>query len=107
MPNGQSLSDFEKSLFNLPSGERVAKIKSVSKQVAQQNGWKKNNQLTTKNGGRDIYTDSKGNHYALDTQHGNWEMLNKQGKHQGVMNFDGTYVQGSKDISGRHDIKVK
>ena len=107
LPNGQSLSEFEKSLSRLPAGERVAEVKTVSKQVAQQNGWQKNNQLTTKNGGRDIYTDSKGNHYALDTQHGNWEMLNKQGKHQGVMNFDGSIKPNSKDLSGGHDIRVK
>jgi len=35
----------------------------------------KDNQLTKKNGGRDVYLGQDGNFYALDTQHGRFEVV--------------------------------
>ena len=92
---------------NTRTGEIVAEYKKKSKEIAAQNGWTKDNNLSKKNK-RDVYRSADGNTlYALDTRHGNWEVLNKKGQHQGVQNFDGKIVPNSKDSSGRHDLKVK
>lgn len=58
----------------------------MGENVAKNNKWKMDVNLSKKNG-RSIYTDSKGNHYSLDTQHGEFEVLDKRGKHQGAVNL--------------------
>ncbi|WP_233494122.1 hypothetical protein [Serratia sp. FGI94] len=52
---GQAVGAFEKCLANLPLGERVAIIRQTAPKVAAENGMVKDNQLTEKNGGRDVY----------------------------------------------------
>ncbi|MFS7398055.1 T7SS effector LXG polymorphic toxin [Carnobacterium maltaromaticum] len=100
--------DFEKEISNLPTAERVPKIKEKADEVAKKNGWEKNKKLSKING-RTIYTDNKGKkkkHYSVDTQHGRFEELDNRGKHQGELNMD---LKPSKkpDKSGGHDIHVK
>jgi hypothetical protein len=41
-----------------------------------------------------------------DRRDGSFEVLNKKGKHQGEINFDGEKISDA-DNSGGHDIKLK
>ncbi|WP_173361606.1 hemagglutinin repeat-containing protein [Pectobacterium atrosepticum] len=107
LPNGQQVNHYEASLVGLPPGERVAQVKQMASSVAQSNGWAKDNKLTKMNN-RDVYRSSDGNLYALDTQHGRFELVNaKNGKHQGEVDMGLKFIEGSKDTSGGHDLKVK
>nr|WP_257150707.1 colicin E3/pyocin S6 family cytotoxin [Bacillus toyonensis] len=72
--------------------------------MAEQNGWKKDSKLSRVNK-RDVYVDSKSNNlYALDTQHGRFEVLNKKGKHQGEVDFNLNSTKPA-DKSGGYDLK--
>lgn len=104
---GQAVGAFEKSLANLPPGERVANIKQAAPKVAAENGMVKDSQLTKKNGGRDVYRGQDGNLYALDTQHGRFEVVSPKGKHLGEVDFSMQKIPNSIDKSGGHDLKVK
>ncbi|WP_278496736.1 hemagglutinin repeat-containing protein [Pantoea vagans] len=107
LPNGQQVNHFEAGLAKLPPGERVAQVKQMASSVVVSNGWVKDNKLTKMNN-RDVYNGSDGYLYALDTQHGRFEQVNaKSGKHQGEVDMGMKYIEGSKDISGGHDLKVK
>ena len=107
LPNGQQVSHYEASLVGLPPGERVAQVKQMASSVAVSNGWIKDNKLTKMNN-RDVYRGSDGYLYALDTQHGRFEQVSpKNGKHQGEVDMGMKYIEGSKDTSGGHDLKVK
>ncbi|MBN1084460.1 hypothetical protein JNO12_04870 [Erwinia aphidicola] len=103
----QAVGSFEKSLASLPPGERVAIIKQTAPKVAAENGMVKDNQLTKKNGGRDVYRGQDGNLYALDTQHGRFEVVSPKGKHLGEVDFSMQNIPNSIDKSGGHDLKVK
>ena len=48
---------------------------------------------------------SKGNHYSLDTQHREFEVLDKRGKHQGAVNFNGERTK-KPNSSGKRNIKI-
>jgi hypothetical protein len=86
--------EIEASVSTMPTNERVGFVKSVARVKAKSNRWKFNSRLKTKNGGRDIYTDKKGTHWGVDTQHGRWEKFNrKTGIHEGEFNFDGIQVK--------------
>ena len=106
LPWGQSASEFEKSLVTLPSGERVAIVKTRARELADSLGWPKDNFLTKLNG-RDVYAGSDGYFYAVDSQHGRLEQVNSRGKHQGEVQFDLIPVPKSKDDSGKHDLRMK
>ena len=107
LPNGQQVNYFEAGLVGLPPGKRVAQVKQMASSVVESNGWVKDNKLTKMNN-RDVYRSSDGNLYALDTQHGRFEQVNpKTGKHQGEVDMGMKFIEGSKDISGGHDLKVK
>ncbi|WP_148051244.1 hypothetical protein [Pseudomonas brassicacearum] len=107
LPWGQSAPEFEKSLVGLPGDERVAVVKSRARELTKALGWKKDNRLTRIND-RDVYTAGDGFLYALDTQHGRLEQVNgKTGKHLGELKFDLTPIEDSKDVSGKHDLRVK
>jgi len=56
--------------------------------------------------GRDIYRGTDGSFYALDTQHGSFEVLSKNGQHMGEVNFDFKVIKPA-DNSGQHNIRVK
>lgn len=105
--SGQTVGDFEKSLVGLPPGERVAIVKQTAAQVALQQGMVKDNRLTKMNNGRDVYRGSDGNLYALDTQHGRFEVVSSKGKHLGEVDFSFQKIPDSIDKSGGHDLKVK
>lgn len=103
----QTTQDFEKSLHNIPPGERVAKVKEKTDEIAKEYGWEKNRNLSKKND-RTIYSDKDGNHYSVDTRHGRFEKLDKRGKHQGEgeVDLDLNPIKDSKDLSGGHDINI-
>ena len=83
-----SAADFETSLVNLPANERVGKVRAALDQVATENGWQRAPDIERKNTGRRVYTDSDGNLYSVDTQHGRFEKTNRRGRHQGEQNID-------------------
>jgi len=107
LPNGQRVNHYEAALVGLPRGERVAQVKQMASSVVENNGWVKDNKLTKMNN-RDVYRGCDGNLYALDTQHGRFEQVNpKTGKHKGEVDMGMKFIEGSKDTSGGHDLKVK
>ncbi|PEP11736.1 hemolysin BL-binding protein (plasmid) [Bacillus sp. BS98] len=96
---------FDKKIAKMNINEKAAEIKIASKGIAEQNGWKKDSKLSRVNK-RDVYVDSKSkNLYALDTQHGRFEVLNKKGKHQGEVDFNLNSTKPA-DKSGGHDLKM-
>lgn len=98
------VDEFERSLVSLNPNERVAKILEKAKEVAKANGWEKTD-LSAKNGGRTIYFDrAKKQYYAVDRQHGRFELCNKRGKHLGELKMDLSPVENKIDHSGGHDI---
>jgi len=103
---GQAVGAFEKSLANLHPGERVAIVKQAAPKLAAEYGMVKDNLLTKMNGGRDVYRGQDGNLYALDTQHGRFEVVSPKGKHLGEVDFS-MQVRKPADPSGGHNLKVK
>lgn len=97
---------FENKLFNLLPGERVALIKTEAKTAAENLGLTKDSRLTKING-REVYKGKDGNYYALDTQHGRWEVTNKKGQHQGEVTLHTLTPKGKQDSSGGHNLIVK
>jgi uncharacterized DUF497 family protein len=83
----------------------VAVVKTTLRDVASENGWVKDNKLSRMNG-RDVYRDpSTGNLYAVDTQHGRFEMTNSRGTHLGEIDISGMQSDPA-DRSGNHDLRV-
>ncbi|MED4943280.1 colicin E3/pyocin S6 family cytotoxin [Heyndrickxia coagulans] len=81
-------------------------IRTVAANVAKQREWKKDSKLTKQNG-RDVYFDYRSsNYYALDTQHGRFEVVNKKGKHKGEVDFNLNPTKPAYK-SGGHDLKIK
>ncbi|OWF69242.1 adhesin [Yersinia frederiksenii] len=106
IPGGKTVGQFEKGISGLPPGERVAQIKETAVKVVLENGMVKDNKLTKLNN-RDVYRGADGNLYALDTQHGRFEVVDPQnGKHLGEVNFGMAQTKPA-DKSGKHDLKVK
>ena len=103
---GATVGDFETSLFKLPPGERVAIVKQTAAKVVAEHGLIKDNKLTKMNN-RDVYRGTDGTLYALDTQHGRFEVVTPQGKHVMEVNFAMKEIPDSKDKSGRHNLEVK
>lgn len=91
----------------MPANERVAAIKTKVNQIVGDIGLVKDNKLSKLNG-RDVYRNPQtGEMFALDTQHGRFEVINpKNGKHMGEVNFDFNTTKPA-DTSGGHNIKVK
>ncbi|WP_053446197.1 colicin E3/pyocin S6 family cytotoxin [Bacillus toyonensis] len=100
-----NVAAFDKKIAKMNINEKAAEIKIASKGIAEQNGWKKDSKMSRVNK-RDVYVDSKSNNlYALDTQHGRFEVLNKKGKHQGEVDFNLNSTKPA-DKSGGHDLKL-
>ncbi len=81
---------FEKELNTLKQEERIGKIEAMGRQIALINGWEYSNQLSERNN-RKIYLPSiqSANFYlALDTQHGEFEVHDKNGVHLGSVMFN-------------------
>ncbi|RAN72710.1 hemolysin BL-binding protein [Bacillus sp. SRB_331] len=94
---------FDQKIAKMNVNEKIALIKSTSMDIAKHNGWKKEPKLTRINN-RDVYFDSKTkNYYALDTQHGRFEVVNSKGKHQGEVDFNLNQTKPA-DKSGGHDL---
>ncbi|WP_080650515.1 colicin E3/pyocin S6 family cytotoxin [Erwinia amylovora] len=53
-----------------------------------------------------MYRGQDGNLYALDTQHGRFEVVSPKGKHLGEVDFS-MQVRKPADTSGGHNLKVK
>ncbi|MCM2997178.1 polymorphic toxin-type HINT domain-containing protein [Paenibacillus cellulositrophicus] len=97
---------FEKRIFSMNVNERVATVRTTAADIAKQRGWTKDSKLTRING-RDVYYDSSSrNYYALDTQHGRFEVVNKRGKYQGEVNFNLDPTKAA-DTKGGHDLIIK
>ena len=98
--------EFEQRISRMPPGERVAAIKTEAERVAQASGLKFDRDLSRINK-RDVYKDENARmFYSVDSQHGRFEALNRNGKHLGEVDFD--FKQTKKaDLSGRHDLKMK
>ncbi|MDQ1212871.1 hypothetical protein QE436_002185 [Pantoea anthophila] len=103
---GATVGDFEASLFKLPPGERVAIVKQTAAKVVAEHGLIKDSKLTKMNN-RDVYRGTDGNLYALDTQHGRFEVVTPQGKHVMEVNFALKEIPDSKDKSGGHNLRIK
>lgn len=101
-----SAEKWEKSISHLPDGERQARIKEKTMEIAKHHGWEKRSDLAGRNRGRDIYEDKNGDFWSVDTRHGRFEKCNKRGKHQGEFDVDLKERPGTKDPSGGHDIEV-
>ncbi|WP_442893070.1 T7SS effector LXG polymorphic toxin [Bacillus sp. 0102A] len=100
------VTSFEKKMYSMNVNEKIAFIRETAAPIAKQNGWKKDSKLSTINK-RDVYYDSKSKtYYALDTQHGRFEVLNKRGKHQGEVDFNLNPTKEA-DKSGGHDLRMK
>ncbi|MGV7244839.1 hypothetical protein [Caballeronia sp. M23-90] len=98
---------FERSLVNLPPGERVAQVKQTAQTIASDNGWTKDSQLSRING-RDVYRADDGTLYAVDSQHGRFEQVNgKNGTHMGEVSMLDLRPTKPADTSGQHDLKLK
>ena len=60
------------------------------------------------NRGRKVYRDpSTQKLYSVDTQHGEFEVLNSNGNHENVINFWGQENPNKIDTSGRHNLRTK
>ncbi|WNV80465.1 T7SS effector LXG polymorphic toxin [Bacillus atrophaeus] len=104
--NTFDVTSFEKKMYSMSINEKIALIRETAAPIAKQNGWKKDSKLSTINK-RDVYYDSKNKtYYALDTQHGRFEVLNKRGKHQGEVDFNLNPTKKA-DKSGGHDLRMK
>jgi len=103
----QTAHDFERGLVRLPPGERVAQVKQTAQSVAGAQGWQKDPQLSRLNG-REVYKAGDGTLYALDTQHGRFEMVDgKTGRHMGEVRLLDMQQTKPADPSGRHDLRLK
>ncbi|WP_218618410.1 colicin E3/pyocin S6 family cytotoxin, partial [Xanthomonas oryzae] len=82
------------------------KIVLIRSAVAADNGLVKDNKLTRMNG-RDVYRSEDGSIFAVDSQHGRFEVVDaKTGKHLGEVDFSlSTTKPAARDKS--HDLKVK
>jgi RHS repeat-associated protein len=99
-------ASFEKQISRMNVNEKIGTIRTTASNIASQRGWAKDSKLTRING-RDVYYDSgSGNYYALDTQHGRFEVVNKRGKHQGEVNFNLDPTKAA-DTKGGHDLIMK
>ncbi len=96
--------DYYKKATRLSAGDRVALHQTTGKEIAESNGWKKNSKVSELNR-RHVYEDNSGNLYALDTQHGEFELLNSKGQHQGAIDFSGE-LKKTADNSGGHDLRM-
>ncbi|WJE55595.1 S-layer protein (plasmid) [Bacillus cereus] len=102
---GFNVAEFDKKIAKMNVNEKIALIKETSKDIASKNGWKKDSKRTKLNK-RDVYYDAKTDtYYALDTQHGRFEVVNKKGKHQGEIDFNLNSTKPA-DKSGGHDLKM-
>jgi hypothetical protein len=98
-------AEFEKKIFRMPPGERVAAIRIEAEAVAKSRGLEFE-EFVSKRNKRIVYRDpSTKNLYSVDTQHGRFEMLNRKGKHLGEVNFDFNLTKGP-DKSGMHDLEI-
>lgn len=102
----KNAAEFEKDISQLPTNERVARVREHADRIAEENGWTKDNRVSKLNN-RTIYKDKEGNYYSVDTQHGRFEFLNKRGQHQGEVDMDLNNIPNSKDLSGQHNIEIK
>lgn len=69
-------------MVKLPQGEKVVQVKMAAVSVAAASGMVKDSSLSKMNG-RDVYKEKNGYLFALDTQHGRFEMVNP--KMEGIL----------------------
>lgn len=87
--NPETAAEWEARLAKIAPNEKYVAASGKLKKVAEKNGWEKDNKLTKKNN-RTVYRDpATGKIYAFDTQHGRFEVLDKNGNH-----IDEVYIDG-------------
>lgn len=105
-----SRTDFYNNIRRMPAAERVAQVRTRASDYANSRGWQLKSDLKARNNGRDIYFDSQNNRYlSVDTQHGDFEILNSSGRHRGSMDLWGEQTHSRHqrvDRSGGHDIRL-
>lgn len=105
-----SRTDFYNNLARLSAPERVAQVRTRAREYARSEGWEPRPDLAARNNGREIFYDPQNRRYlAVDTQHGDFEILNRRGRHQGSMDLwgDRSHPRHQRVDSGRgHDINL-
>ena len=87
--NPETAAEWEARLAKIAPNEKYVAASGKLKKVAEKNGWEKDNKLTKKNN-RTVYRDPEtGKIYAFDTQHGRFEVLDKNGNHIDEVDIDG------------------
>jgi hypothetical protein len=99
----ETAAEFESRISKMTPPERVIAANGKISKVAGKNGWEKDSKISKING-RDVYKDSSGNLYSVDTQHGRIEYLDKRGTHLGEYDIDGKKTKPA-DTSGTHNLK--
>jgi filamentous hemagglutinin len=95
------------ALCKLPAGERVALVRQQADEAAIIHGFIKDNGLSTLNN-RTVYRGTDGKIYSLDTQHGEFELINSRtGQHEGAVQLFGLTRTKAADTTGRHDLRMK
>ncbi|MGV3527221.1 MAG: hypothetical protein ACO1RX_23600 [Candidatus Sericytochromatia bacterium] len=101
---------FYQRIANLNPGERVALINPRAREYARAMEWEPMSRLSARNNDRLIFYDRRNDRYlSVDTQHGDFEILDRRGRHQGSMDLWGEQTQSRHSVvdrSGRHDIRV-
>ncbi|HTN46345.1 MAG TPA: hypothetical protein VL098_08370 [Flavipsychrobacter sp.] len=72
--------------------EKRALIESVTRQVAETNGWKRSSKLSGTSLGDEVYDMGNGTFGSVDKYHGNFEIFEKKGnkyQHKGSIDIDG------------------
>ena len=100
--------EYEKIVHKFATpGERVAYIKQAADEAARIPGFTKDNALSTMNN-RTVYRGTDGKLYSLDTQHGEFELINsKTGKHEGAVRLFDLRQTKVADETGAHNLRVK
>lgn len=105
-----SRTDFYRNISRLPVAERVPQILDRARDHARSQGWVPRPDLARRNGGREVFFDERNNRFlSVDTQHGDFEVLNRRGRHQGSIDLwgDKTHNRHNQVYTDRsHDLFV-
>jgi hypothetical protein len=105
-------SRFNSYKAKLSSNDKIACLRDMGELIALINRYEYDTNLSSINSTkyriRDIYKSlgSKNIYLSVDIRHGDFEVLNSKGKHQGSIAFDGELIKAA-DSKGKHDIKLK
>ena len=82
-------------------------IRQQADEAARIHGFTKDNSLSAMNN-RTVYRGTDGKIYSLDTQHGEFEIINSRtGQHEGAVQLFGLTHTKPADTTGKHNLRVK